>query len=63
MDGGGAMLGRGAGSGVGKYIAESPKQGSKRFNSITKTIQFAHLAILFIYEYTVWLQNVAETCL
>ena len=31
--GGGVMLGRRAGSGVGKYKDESPKQGSKRFNS------------------------------
>ena len=26
-----------------EYIAESPKQGSKRFNSIVKTIYLAHL--------------------
>ena len=44
------MTGRRAGSGVGKYNAESSKQGSKRFNSITKTIHFAHLGILFIYD-------------
>ena len=31
--GGGVMPGRRAGSGVGKYNAKSPKQGSKRFNS------------------------------
>ena len=37
-------------SGVGKYNAESPKLGSKRFNSITKTIYFAHLCILVIYD-------------
>ena len=37
------------GSGSGNYNAESPKQGSKRFNSITKTIHWAHLGILFIY--------------
>ena len=43
------MTGRRAGSGVGKYNAESSKQGSKRFNSITKTIHFAHLGILLIY--------------
>ena len=43
--GSGVMLGRRAASGVGKYNAESPKQGSKRFNSITKTIHFAHLVI------------------
>ena len=43
--GSGVMLGRRAASGVGKYNAESPKQGSKRFNSITKTIHFAHLGI------------------
>ena len=48
-DGGGVMPVRRAGSGVGKYIAESPKQGSKKFNSITKTIHFAHRGILFIY--------------
>ena len=34
---------------VGKYNAESLKQGCKRFNSITKTIHFANLGILFIY--------------
>ena len=32
-----------------QYIAESPKQGNYRFNSITKMIHFAQLAILFIY--------------
>ena len=31
------------------YNARSLKQGSKRFNSITKTIHFAHLVLLFIY--------------
>ena len=31
------------------YNAESPKQGSIRFNSIIKTIHFAHLGIMFIY--------------
>ena len=34
---------------VGKYNAESPKQDSKRLNSVTKTIHFAYLGILFIY--------------
>ena len=29
--------------GDGKYNAESPKQGCKRFNSMTKTIHFAQL--------------------
>ena len=29
--------------GDGKYNAESQKQGCKRFNSMTKTIHFAHL--------------------
>ena len=43
------MPGQQAGSGVSNYNAESPKQDSKRFNSITKTIHFAHLGILFIY--------------
>ena len=34
---------------VGKYEykAESPKQGSNRFNFIMKTIHFAHLCILY----------------
>ena len=35
-------------AGVGKYIAESPKQGSKRGNSITKTI-YSTLPILLYY--------------
>ena len=43
------MPGQQAGSGVSNYNAESPKQDSKRFNSITKTIQFAHLVLLLIY--------------
>ena len=47
--GGGMMPDWQAGSCVDKYNAESPKQDSKRFNSITKTIHFAHLVILFIY--------------
>ena len=49
MYSGGVMPGRLAGSSVHKYNAESPNQGRKRFNSITKTIHFAHLGILFIY--------------
>ena len=44
------MPGQRARSGVGKYNAESPKQGSKRFNFIMKTTHFAYLGILFIYE-------------
>ena len=32
------------------YNAESQKQGSNRFNSITKMIHFANLGILFIYD-------------
>ena len=48
MYGGGVMFGM-AWLGVGKYNAKSPKQGSKWFNSITKTIHFAHLGILIIY--------------
>ena len=44
--GGGVMLDRRASI---QYNAESLKQGSKRLNSITKTIHFAHLGILFIY--------------
>ena len=31
------------------YNAKSPKHGKKTFDSITKTIHFAHLGILFIY--------------
>ena len=46
------MPGWRAGSGIGKYNAESPKQDSKRFNSMTKTIHFAHLVILFIFANT-----------
>ena len=46
---GGVMPFRREGSGVGKYKAKRPKQGSKRFNFITRTIHFAHLGILFIY--------------
>ena len=37
------MQGRRSGSVVGKDNAESLKQGSKIFNSITKTIHFARL--------------------
>ena len=44
------MPGRRAGSDAGKYKAEGPKQDSKKFNSITKTIHFAPLGILFIYS-------------
>ena len=43
------MPGRQAGSGVGLHIAKSPKQGSKRFISITNTLLFAQLVILFFY--------------
>ena len=35
------------------YIAESLKPGSKRFNSIKKTMHFAHLVALFIYKYRI----------
>ena len=44
------IAGRLAGSNVGKYNAESSKQGSKRLNFITKTSHFAHLDMLFIYD-------------
>ena len=47
--GGGVLPGWRAKSGVGNYNDQSPKQGSIRFNSLTKTIHFAHLGILFIY--------------
>ena len=46
-----------SGSGVGKYSAEIPKQGSQRFNSVTKPIHFAHLDILFVYGK----QNIRKT--
>ena len=49
MYGRGEMPGRQAGSGVGLHIAKSPKQGSKRFISITNTLLFAQLVILFFY--------------
>ena len=49
MYGRGVMPGRQAGSGVGLHIAKSPKQGSKRFISITNTLLFAQLVILFFY--------------
>ena len=42
-------VGPAAGSVVSYFIAESPKQGSIRFISISKTIQFAHIIILVIY--------------
>ena len=48
--GGGDMYaGTAAGSGGGKYNADSPTQGGKRGNSIRTKIHFAHLGILFIY--------------
>ena len=50
MHSGAVMPGRRVGSGVCKYNPKSPKQDSKRFNSITMTIHFAHLGILFIYR-------------
>ena len=34
-----------------KYIAENPKQGSKSFNSIEKTIDFDHLVIIYLWLY------------
>ena len=58
--GGGVQPGRRAGSGVGWYIVESPKQVRKRFSSITKTIHFAHLVILFIYS--MHMHNTHTTC-
>ena len=32
-----------------KYNAESPKQGSKRFNSIVKTINIVDLGIIYLW--------------
>ena len=49
---GGVMSGRDAELGVGQYIAESPKQGSKMFNSITykdDPLCPSSCCILFIY--------------
>ena len=58
---GGVMSGRDAELGVGQYIAESPKQGSKRYNSITKTIHFAHLVtVYYLSIYAVDLVWLAE---
>ena len=45
---GGVMPGQHAGSDVGKHNAERPKQAGKRFNSITKTIHFAHLQLYYL---------------
>ena len=53
MYGGGVMLGHRAGSGVGKYIVESPKQDSERFNSGMKTIHFGPSRyIIYLKLYT-----------
>ena len=38
----------GSHAGPADRVFESPEQGSKRFNSITNTIHFAHLGILFV---------------
>ena len=43
---GGVMPGRQAGSGFGKYNAESPTQGSKRFNSPVRRNTFSYLVII-----------------
>ena len=40
------MPGRQAGSGFGKYNAESPTQGSKRFNSPVRRNTFSYLVII-----------------
>ena len=47
------MPGPRAGSGVGKYNAESSKQGSKRFKSIAKTIHYLVNVISFDYVHKV----------
>ena len=44
--GGRVMPSRRIGSGVGKYNAENPKQDSKRFSSIIKTIHFAQMSFI-----------------
>ena len=38
------------------------KQGSKRFNSITKTIHFAHLGLLFIYKNVYKIYRLNKDC-
>ena len=49
--GGEVMPCRRAGSGLASTVkCLEPKTGQKKVNSITKTIDFAHLGILFIYE-------------
>ena len=39
---------------VGKYNAESPKQRSKRFTFIKKTIHFSHLGLLGTGTLYIW---------
>ena len=49
--GGEVMPCRRAGSGLASTVkCLEPKTGQKKVNSITKTIDFAHLGILFIYD-------------
>ena len=40
-----------------------PKTGCKRFNSIKKTIHFAHLVILFIYDEETKFNSEQKTCI
>ena len=47
----GVILGRWAGSGVGKYIHTVLYSTIPRINIITTIIHYAHLAILFIYSH------------
>ena len=50
VNGGGGRPGRRAGPGVVKYNAQSPTQCSKIFNSIIKTIHFAHLGDVLLSD-------------
>ena len=50
---GGAMPGRQAGSGDGKYNAESPKQDSQKNVQLSlQTKHFAHLGLINLWWYT-----------
>ena len=58
MYGGEVMPGRGAGSGVGKYYAESPKQGSKG-----STVKYDETLCPSGYVIYLWDANISGTVL
>ena len=60
MYGGGEMPGGRAGSGVGKYNAESPQLGNKRFNSIMKKISAGNSLIGFLSKSLVFCNKMSE---